>query len=268
MSATALARPAVDLTGARITAAGLLRSEWTKLWSVRSLRLTLATAFVLLLGLSTYVVVEGRMLSGEVSEIPFSFTGVYPVGMLALVVLGVLAMAGEYAAGTIRTSLVAAPGRTGVVVAKAAVLVGVTTALGVLSSVLLYGLVQVTGTVPAAQGMSLLDPAMLGGVVGSTLMLPFGALFGVVLGLLVRSAAGAVTLYFTVFQMGPQVFPVLLPEPLAGVVDYMPLQAMDVVRTAGLSGEAYGVGTGVVVLAAWILVLGGAAWWLLRSRDV
>ncbi len=90
MSAVSLPAPTAAVSRARITASGLLRSEWTKLWSVRSLRLTLAFAFALVIGLSSYLIIEGTTLGGAPADIPFSFTAVYPVGMLALVVLGVL----------------------------------------------------------------------------------------------------------------------------------------------------------------------------------
>ncbi|MBE1878201.1 ABC transporter permease [Myceligenerans pegani] len=257
------------MTGARISARGLLASEWTKLWSVRSLWLTLAAAFALTIGLCAYMIVDGEMLgSEEAQDIPFGWTAIYPVGMLVLVVFGVLGVTGEYSSGSIRTTMVAAPRRTGVLLAKAAVATGVAAVLGVCTSVLLHGLLQLAGTVPAARGVSLFDPDMFWGVLGGTLVLPYGALLGIVLGSLVRNAAAAICLYFGVFQMGPQILPAFLPDSLAGVLDYMPLAALDVLRAGGLTSEPYGAGTAAFVAAAWIGVLGGASWWLLRSRDV
>lgn len=258
-----------DLASAHVTARGLLRSEWTKLWSVRSLWGTLAVAFALTIGLCAYLIVDGGVLgSDEVADIPFGWTAIYPVGMLALVVLGVLSIAGEYSTGAIRTSMVAAPRRTGVLLAKAAVVTGVAWVLGEIASVLLYGLVQVTGTVPSARGLSLLDPDMAWGVLGGTLLLPYGALFGVLLGALFRNAAAAIVVYFGVFQLGPQILPAFLPGGLAPVVDYMPLAALNVIRAGGLTSEPYGVGTAAAVALAWICGLGAVAWWRLRHRDV
>lgn len=258
-----------DLAEARVSAHGLLRSEWTKLWSVRSLWITLAAAFVLTIGLCAYMIIDGEMLgSEEAQDIPFGWTAIYPVGMLVLVVLGVLSVTGEYSSGSIRTTMVSAPRRTGVLLAKAAVATGVAAVLGAGTSVLLYGLLQIAGTVPAARGVSLFAPDMFWGVLGGTLVLPYGALLGIALGSLVRNAAAAICLYFGVFQMGPQIFPAFLPDPLAGVVDYMPLAALDVLRAGGLTSEPYGVGTAVLVAVAWIGALGGASWWLLKNRDV
>ncbi|WP_129789686.1 ABC transporter permease [Promicromonospora panici] len=271
MTSTAALAPSDrgELGHARITATGLLRSEWTKLWSVRSLWITLAAAFALTIALCGYMIVDGEMLGSEEGQaIPFGWTAIYPVGMLVLVVLGVLSITSEYATGSIRTSLVAAPRRTGMLLAKATVLTGVTAVLAALTSVLLYLVLQAAGTVPSAHGLSLFAPEMFWGVLGGTLVLPYGALFGILLGGLVRNAAGAIVLYFAGFQMAPQILPAFLPDSMLGLLDYMPLAAIDVLRSGGLATEPYGTGTSVVVLLAWLAGTGGAAWWLLKNRDV
>lgn len=252
----------------RITAAGLLRSEWRKLWTIRSLWLTLSAAFVMTIGLCSYMIIDGTTLGGaDAAHIPFGWTGIYPVGMLVLVVFGVLSVSTEYASGSIRTSLTVAPRRTGVLLAKAAVVTGVSAILAAATTVLLYLLLQAMGTVPSAVGMSLFDPDMWWGALGGTLMMPYGALFGVLLGWLLRNAAGAICLYFGLFQMGPQILPTFLPEPLAGVTDYMPLAAINIMRSGGLSTEPYGVVTASVILVAWLAVLGALAWWRLKKVD-
>lgn len=264
-----IAATAPILPGTRITAVGLLKSEFTKLIATRSLWITLASAFAVTIALCGWQIIDGTLLgSGEAAEIPYGWTGIYPLGMLFLVVFGVLSMTNEYSSGVIRTSLVAAPSRTGVLLAKATVVTAVTAALAVATSVLLYFLVQIFGTIPSARGLSLFDPDMFWGVLGGTLILPYGALFGVLLGALLRNAAGAICLYFGVFQLGPQFFPAFLPESLAFLPDYLPLAALNVLRSGGLATEPYGVGIAAIVAIAWLVVTGGAAWWLLKNRDV
>lgn len=265
--------PAVPLLTAprgreRITAAGLVRSEWRKLWTIRSLWVTLAAAFALTIGLCTYMIIDGTTLGGgDAGHIPFGWTAIYPVGMLVLVVFGVLSVSTEYATGSIRTSLTVAPRRTGVMLAKATVITGVSAILAAGTTVLLYLLLQAMGTVPSATGMSLFAPDMFWGALGGTLMMPYGALFGVLLGWLLRNAAGAICLYFGLFQMGPQILPTFLPESLAGVTDYMPLAAINIMRSGGLSAEPYGAFTAGVILVAWLAVLGSLAWWRLKKFD-
>ncbi|MEV0733808.1 ABC transporter permease [Polymorphospora sp. NPDC050346] len=267
-AALAVSAPATLQAGHRITSAGLLRSEWRKLCSIRSLWMTLTAAFVLTIGLCAYMVIDGTTLGGaDGAHIPFGWTGIYPVGMLVLVVFGVLSVSTEYASGSIRTSLTVAPRRTGVMLAKAAVVTGIATMLAVATTVALYLLLQVTRTVPSAVGMSLFDPEMFWGALGGTLMLPYGALFGVLLGWLLRNAAGAICLYFGLFQMGPQILPAFLPEQVAGVTDYMPLAAINVMRSGGLTTEPYGTVPAIVVLVTWLVVLGGMAWRRLKKFD-
>ncbi|MEU0482820.1 ABC transporter permease [Streptosporangium sp. NPDC006013] len=257
-----------DPGSVRITAGGLLRSEWRKLWSVRSLWITLAAGFGLIMALCGYMILDGRTLGrGQAADIPFGWTAIYPVGMLVLVVLGVLSVSTEYSSGSIRTSLTVNPRRTGVMLAKAAVITGIVAALAAVTSVLLYLLLQSARTVPSAVGMSLIAPNMFWGVLGGTLMLPYGALFGVLLGWLIRNAAGAICLYFGVFQMGPQILPALLPEPFSGIKDFMPLAAINVMRSGGLATEPYRLGVAIVVLILWLAMLGAAAWWRLKRRD-
>lgn len=273
MTATVAVAPSAPARGdgpaPRISALGLLRSEWTKLWSVRSLWITLAAGFALTIGLSTFLIVDASVLAGDdAGDIPFGFTSIYPVGMIVLIVVGILSITNEYSTGSIRTTMVAAPRRSGVLVAKAVVVTGVTLALAVVTSVLLYVVLQIAGTVPAATGVSLFDPRMLWGVLGATLTLPFGALFGLILGALIRNAAAAISIYFGVFQLGPQILPVFLPDGWSSVTDYMPSAALSVLRSGGLSAEPYGAGVAAIVLAMWLIVLGGIAWWQLKRRDV
>ena len=123
----------------RITAFGLLRSEWRKLWTIRSLWMTLAAAFALTIGLCAYMILDGTTLGGSnAGHIPFGWTGIYPAGMLVLVVFGVLSVSTEYASGSIRTSLTAAPRRTGLMLAKGAVVTGISAILAFATTVLLY----------------------------------------------------------------------------------------------------------------------------------
>lgn len=105
-------------------------------------------------------------------------------------------------------------------------------------------------------------------MLAGTLILPYGVVFGIALGILVRNAAGAIALYFGLFQMGPQILPTFLPESLHGVFDFMPLAAIQVFSAAGIAEDSYGPGTAAVVLLGWLTVLGGAGWWLLKTRDV
>jgi len=134
MTTTATAQPAVDagFPGMRVTQARVIRSEWTKFRSLRSTKITLLVAVVLTVGL-------GALISGVTAAhyadmspvrrasfdpIVTSLNGVR-IAQLAVGVLGVLLISGEYATGMIRSSLTAVPQRLPVLWAKMAVFAGV-----------------------------------------------------------------------------------------------------------------------------------------------
>src|SRR6266498_3273834 len=100
--------------GHRVTPLRVLRSEWAKLWSLRSTWITLGVAFVFLVGIA--VIASSRYASlinsGERMGADFRRSTVVGLSLrgtdfaqLALGVLGVLVTAGEYTTGSIRSSL-------------------------------------------------------------------------------------------------------------------------------------------------------------------
>jgi ABC-type transport system involved in multi-copper enzyme maturation permease subunit len=114
-----------------VTVLDTVRSEALKLRTLPSVLVTcLATAAVTIgLGyLSGWSVgqaldTDPSMLVGDVSPEGMGLDAA-SYGQAGMVVLGVLAVSGEYAGGQIRTSLIAVPGRLRLLAAKAAALVG------------------------------------------------------------------------------------------------------------------------------------------------
>jgi ABC-2 type transport system permease protein len=116
---------------------GAVRAEWIKLWSVRSTWLTLGCAVSLAIGLGLIDTVSATRswdTMGPADRAAFdavgsAFAGL-TFGQLAIGVLGVLAVTGEYASGTIVPTLTATPRRGTAFLAKALVTGGVTLVLG------------------------------------------------------------------------------------------------------------------------------------------
>jgi len=119
------------------TFADVLRSEWTKLRSVRSTFWALTATVVLGVALGAVIsaaTADGyakSSVSGKLSWDPtaVSLDGI-GIATLAIAVLGVLCSSSEYSSGMIRTSLTAVPKRGRVLAAKSLVFAAVTFVVG------------------------------------------------------------------------------------------------------------------------------------------
>ena len=100
----------------RVTQGHVLRSEWTKLWSLRSTRWSLLFAVVAMAGLGVLIAAVSMGRWSHLSphdratfdSIDRSLGG-YHLAQLAIGVLGVLVISGEYSTGMIRSTLIAVP---------------------------------------------------------------------------------------------------------------------------------------------------------------
>src|SRR3954463_15158590 len=126
-----------------VTQSGVLRSEWTKLRSVRSTAWSLAAAFVLTIALADIaaaVVYSHWPHTQPGDRADFHPLDVAQVGVqlaqLAIGVLGGLLIPAEYSAGMIRVSMTAVPRRLPVLAGKAVVYAVVT--LGLMAAAVLF----------------------------------------------------------------------------------------------------------------------------------
>ena len=112
----ALTGPDYRTTFRPATFGDVLRSEWTKLRSVRSTFWALTIAVVLSIGVGAAIsaaAAHGYAKSSVSDKLSWDPTGIstsgLAIGSLAIVVLGVLYISSEYSSGMIHTSLIAVP---------------------------------------------------------------------------------------------------------------------------------------------------------------
>lgn len=268
--------PQFTPTERRTTFGGLLRSEWIKFWSVRSIVVTMAVSFLVIVALGALLswAVATQVGPGEPGQGPpgldATAASLQGAQMASLIVaaVGAIVIAGEYSTGMIRTSFTSAPGRFGVLVAKAVVLavsVAVVTGVGVLLAFVL-GQAILDGK---GAGASFGDDGVVRALVGNVVMLVGVALAGLGVGALLKNTAGAIcTVLAAVF-----VVPLLLlavPESWGGdtIREYWFVNA-----TTNLVGvaqqDAYlAPGAGAAVFAVWVLVLLGLGALAAKTRDV
>jgi ABC-2 type transport system permease protein len=232
---SAIAAPAgragIGSGAGRVTQARLLRSEWTKLWSLRSTRWALLAAFVAMAGLGPLVaaVQMGRWSQLDPHE-RLTYNSLDPavggwhLAQLAIGVLGVLIISGEYTTGMIRSSLVAAPKRLPILWAKIAVFSAVTFVLMLVASLISFFAVQAIVTQRHLQH-SLGDPGALRVVIGTALFLTVLGALCVALGALLRNSAGGIAMFVFLLFVLPGITAILPSSVADSISPYLPLSA-------------------------------------------
>jgi ABC-2 type transport system permease protein len=181
-----------------------VHAEWLKLWSVRSTWLAVAAAVAFAVGLcltGTVSVTRSWDTMAPADRAAFDAVGAAFGGLtfaqLAIGVLGVLAVTGEHASGTIAATLAAVPRRGVALLAKVLVVGGVALALG---EALAFGTFALGQAVLDRHdlGVRLGDPGVLRAVSGAGLYLFVVAVVGFGLGALLRHPAAAVAALFAV----------------------------------------------------------------------
>jgi ABC-2 type transport system permease protein len=265
------ARPA-DPGGQRVTQARVVRSEWTKLRSVPSTAWSLLAAVALTVGFGAlYSLVRvTRPPSDPAAVAAFDPTAVSLSGVqvaeLAVGILGVLLVAGEYATGTIRVSLAAVPRRLPVLWGKAVVF-ALTTLVLCLPAVVAAFLVGQSILEAEGLDVTLSHPGVARAVLGSGLYLSAVGLLGLALGALLRSTAWAVAGLFGVL-FGPQLLTGLLPATWSDrVYPYLPAPAGVALTAVRPDPAALAPWTGFAVFCCYIAVALALAAWRLRRRD-
>jgi ABC-type transport system involved in multi-copper enzyme maturation permease subunit len=215
----------------RVTQGRVLRSEWTKLWTLRSTRWSLLAAVVAMAGLGPLIAVvqmsrwthldpHERLTYDAIN----TGVGGYHLAQLAIGVLGVLVISGEYATGMIRSSFMAVPHRLPVLWAKAAVFAAVTFVCMLAATVVSFFAVQAIVTQHHVQH-AIGDPGALRVVVGAALFLTVLAVLCVGIGGLVRNTAGGIATFVGLLFVLPGIS-AILPSSLNDTISpYLPLNA-------------------------------------------
>ncbi len=250
---------------------GVLASEWIKLRSLRSSWLTLAAAVIGMVGIGWLVSFEtnshwSHMQADErigFDPVSRSLTGVY-IAQLAIGVLGVLVITGEYATGMIRATMSAVPRRLPVLWAKLAVFCSVTFLLMLASA---FAAFLVGQQLLSTHGTTLSAPHALRAVVGVALYVTVVAVLAIGLGFIIRSTAGGIATLFGLLLVLPAIGHVLPTSWQQHVLPYLPSNAGGALYTLKPDPGTLAPWTGFGVMCLWALAAVVAAVVLLRRRD-
>jgi len=273
---------------AHATFPGLLRSEWIKLWSLRSAWWCFGIAIVLIAGIAALAAGAIGSFAGDATGAAAASLAVQgstvgtTVGELVFAVLGVLVISGEYSTGQIRSTFAAAPKRSGALAAKV-LLFGVVSfivgavAIGLSAGVSLLELpeaIRSTATGDAGYWLALL------GAVGS---LALCGVLSVLVGAIVRSVPAGIAIVVGLFFVVPVVLSIVgaitrqtWPSNLAAILPAGAASAMSSYNNPSnvyndFSGDAlwsFLPWQGLAIFAGWVVLLWIAAEILTRHRDV
>lgn len=260
------------IPGMKVTQTRVFVSEWTKFRSLRSTLITLLVSVVLTIGLGTLIsaVTASHWSQASIGDrldfnaVVTSLSGIN-ISQLAVGVLGVLLITGEYATGMIRASLTSVPKRLPVLWAKLSVFTVV------------VGLVSVASTFGAFfVGQAMLSSHNLGVTIGSTdavrmvagggLYLLLVGLIGMALGGLLRNTAAGISSLVALFFVIPPLLDLLPSSWSDHIGPYLPSNAGQAFW-GHPTGSHLSAIAGVLVLLAWTAAAIGAAAFRLKKQD-
>jgi len=261
------------MAGVRVTQARVFRSEWIKFRTLRSSWLLLAVAFGSLatIGIAVnwstildFAHMDARELS-HFNALDDSMVG-FQLTQLAVGVLGILIIAGEYSTGMIRSSLAAVPNRLPMLWAKTVLVAALTFVVSVPASLItFFGSQRVLSSHHLQTSWS--APNVPRTVLGVALYLTVVAVMGVALGALIRNIAGAIATFVGIMLVLPGIAGSLPPTWADRINPYLP-------PTAGQALLAFRADTrvmlpwnGFALFVAYTVGLLGIAAFMLKRKD-
>ena len=250
--------------------ADVLRSEWTKLRSVRSTYWTGLIAVLATIGVCVIVCIKWaddiRHSPGTtIDATTVSLNGIF-LAQVAVGTLGVMVISSEYGTGMIRATFGAVPQRRAVLAAKGLVFGVVTLVIGEILSFTAFGIGQAILS-GAHAGVSLGQPEVLRAVIGGGLYLAAVGLLGFGIGALVRHTAGALSAFFGVLFAVTALADLLPSSWRNDVMPYMPANAGTQIFAVQRVHDSLAPWTGLGVLCLYAAAAIAAATVLVTRRD-
>jgi len=265
--------PRLESTG-RLTQLRVAVSEWTKLRSLRSTRWSLLVGTVLAIGLplifATVIASRWSHLSpherADRHPLDVALAGVQ-IAQLAIGVLGVLVITGEYSTGMIRSTMIAVPKRLPVLWAKAGVYAAVTFAL-MLPAVLLafFGSQAILRNHHILQ-LSFTHPGVARTVIGGAVYLMLIGVFCLGLGAIVRNTAGGIAFFAAIMFVIPPLLNILPTSWNNAINPYLPSSAGNSIFTLHPDAHSLAPWPGFLLFLGYTALSIGIGAVLLLRRD-
>ena len=276
MTAATVALPQLAPARSGLTFPRVLHAEWIKFRSVRATLWTLPLTALAMAGLavlqawgiSTLETTEGFTAAGII-------TGGTFLAQVAVAVLAILTITGEYSTGQIRSSVAAVPRRLPLLWSKAIIIFGAVVAVSVVGLALSW-LAAKPFLDRSGQTNDLGSGENLRVLAGGALYLGAIALFAFAVGAILRHSAGALALILGLLLVLENVFAALPFRFFEVISPFLPSTAGSRImlddaaiaeRNAMFDGADLTAWQGYGVLLVWVLLLMTVAAVLMRRRD-
>ena len=256
-----------------VTQARVVRSEWMKMRTLRSSWLTMALAIASVPGIGLAIAWSTEhdwpnMRAREQAHFnPLAdpLSG-FNLAQLAIGVLGILLIAGEYSGGMIRASLGAVPKRLPVLWGKLVVFMTLTLVTMLPIAVFTFFASQRLLSARHIQ-TTWSTPNVARSVIGTALYLTVTAALAIGIGAIVRNVAGAIGTFVGVLLVLPVIASALPPTWANRINKWLPSNAGQALMSFGSDSTTLSPWRGFIVFCLYAAVAVGAAALLLRRRD-
>lgn len=277
MTTATYERPAAT-TVSGLSLTRVLRSELIKLRSLRSTWITYAVALLVADGLGALVSglrgndIHNRILAHAGPEhfdaVSFTLHGVM-LAQLAIGVLGVLFITGEYATGSIRSSMTAVPKRTPVLAGKTVVFGAVTFVVSLAMTSIAFFVGQAILS-SWSLDVSIGHAGAVRAVVGAAFYLLCIGLMGLGIGFAIRSTGGAIATLFGIVLVLPLIVQALPQSWQDNITKFLPLNIAEQMMSTTGPVPAHGMSNawGAVMLAVYAVAALVIGLVVLKRRDV
>ena len=265
--------PRFDGTGT-VTQPRVALSEWTKLHSLRSTRWSLLVATVLAIGLPMLFAAVTSSHWGHMSlreradrhPLDIALAGVN-VAQLAVAVLGVLVITGEYSTGMIRASFTAVPKRLPVLWAKTGVFALVTLLLMLPPVLISFFASQAILSRHHILQISFSHAGVARSVIGGAVYLMLVGIFALGIGAIVRNTAGGIATFAAIFFVIPPLMNILPTSWNNAISQYLPSEAGRQIFSLTHGNHSLSPWPGGLLFVAYCALVLGIAAVLLVRRD-
>lgn len=252
----------------------LLRSEWTKIRTVRSTMWTIGVTVVLGIGIGALVsaLTRSHWASMNIGQrVSFDASATSLIGILfaqfAIGILGVLVISAEYTTGTIRATFSAAPNRSRVFAAKVVVFGVLSFIVAEFTSFAAFFLGQFLLSSPATHA-TLSSPGALRAVFGGGLFVCMLGLIGLGLGTIIRHTAGAISAFVAILLVLPIITAALPSQIAQDIRKFMPDRiGVDVLTTKSQDFGSFSPWVGLLIVCIYAVVLLAIGASMLERRD-